>query len=458
MHPLPLSLALRDSQISGTPLTRLETGVSPPDVVAKLHEARRIGAQSSARTKLWNLPQHLWCSIIGTCLSTEELRKLVIRCSGLRSKVLSDLAIHEEGVQLAAHAEPGGRVLQKTLDRRYYLTVKKFDKAKTAPEVAWLWEEAKQRGEIPGAYWAALTHRAVTVDLLQTAFGDVHMLSHLVGAANRADIRRLTALASHNAELETRIERQQARLRDAIVSRDETIKHLREQLAEHIAQRESPLSTIATSEGGEVQTLRELIASLRHRLATDALSRERAELLAQRTTNALTRAEAELRGAREREEEMQAELERAERQLAALATPVGEAPDSIQVLVEGCTIVYIGGRPGPVVAMRSLVERGNGQFVHHDGGIEDRRGLIASAISKADLVLFPVDCVSHDAVFNLKRLCRQAGKPFQALRTSSIASFVTALVTGIGERADSPEADLVPPSRSFAPHFCLRHG
>ena len=76
-------------------------------VLTKLDEAELCSARSSGRTKLWNLPPNLWCSIIGTCLSTEELRKVVIRCSGLRFKQHSDLAIHEEGVQLAARAEPG---------------------------------------------------------------------------------------------------------------------------------------------------------------------------------------------------------------------------------------------------------------------------------------------------------------------------------------------------------------
>ena len=46
------------------------------------------------------------------------------------------------------------------------------------------------------------------------------MLSHLVGAANRADIRRLRQLEAENAELQAKIERQQHQLRDAIIARD----------------------------------------------------------------------------------------------------------------------------------------------------------------------------------------------------------------------------------------------
>jgi hypothetical protein len=48
-------------------------------------------------------------------------------------------------------------------------------------------------------------------------------------------------------------------------------------------------------------------------------------------------------------------------------------------------------------------------------------------ISRAQAVLFPVDCVSHAAMFELKRLCKQAGKPHLPLRNTSLA----ALLAGI---------------------------
>ena len=52
------------------------------------------------------------------------------------------------------------------------------------------------------------------------------MLSHLVGAANRADIRRLRLLEEAKAELEAKVERQQRQLYSAVVSRDATIREL----------------------------------------------------------------------------------------------------------------------------------------------------------------------------------------------------------------------------------------
>jgi hypothetical protein len=75
-----------------------------------------------------------------------------------------------------------------------------------------LWDDALRSGDIPGAYWALLTHPATTDELMKGAFGDVHMLSHLVGAANRADIRRRRALEAENADLTLKVEKQQVQL------------------------------------------------------------------------------------------------------------------------------------------------------------------------------------------------------------------------------------------------------
>jgi hypothetical protein len=65
--------------------------------------------------------------------------------------------------------------------------------------------------------------------------------------------------------------------------------------------------------------------------------------------------------------------------------------------------------------------------LHHDGGIEDHTSLLPGLASRADVVLIPVDCVSHEAALAAKALCRQGGKRFVPLRSASVASLVGAL-------------------------------
>ena len=79
-----------------------------------------------------------------------------------------------------------------------------------------------------------------------------------------------------------------------------------------------------------------------------------------------------------------------------------------------------------------MIERAGAQFLHHDGGIEQSTTLLPGLVTRADHVLFPIDCISHDAVATIKRLCRATGKPYAPLRTESLACLLSALVTMCG--------------------------
>lgn len=63
----------------------------------------------------------------------------------------------------------------------------------------------------------------------------------------------------------------------------------------------------------------------------------------------------------------------------------------------------------------------------HDGGIEDNSSALPGLVSRAGAAFFPVDCVSHLAAGQIKKLCREIGKPFVPLRTASVASFMAAI-------------------------------
>jgi hypothetical protein len=87
------------------------------------------------------------------------------------------------------------------------------------------------------------------------------------------------------------------------------------------------------------------------------------------------------------------------------------------------TLLYVGGRPAQIGHLRALAERFGAALLHHDGGVEERSGLLPGLVSRADTVLFPVDCISHAAMLAIKRLCRQIGKPLVPLRSAGLAPF-----------------------------------
>ena len=183
-----------------------------------------LTSRGGKRLKLWELAPNLHCSVIGTCLDTRELRRLLSKREAGDFGNESDHVVHGEAVLLAAQKGDVARLLHKALDSRHDATIKSFEDARNPVEIANRWERAKREGDIPGAYWAVLTHPAATDDLIRSVFGDVHMLSHLVGSANRADIRRLNVLEQEKADLELKVQEQQEQLREAIVARDAAIQ------------------------------------------------------------------------------------------------------------------------------------------------------------------------------------------------------------------------------------------
>jgi hypothetical protein len=368
------------------------------------------------------------CSIVGTCFSTLELRKIMAKAKGYDLKGFSDLEIHEEAVLVAGHQGVAARLLHKALDRRYEATIKRFGRTQSVDEVRGLWDEARRSGDIPGAYWALLTHPATLQELRQAAFADVHLLSHLVGAANRADIRRLAMLEAERAELALKVEKQQAQLREAIVTRDATIRRLNAVLAETIAQGPSAYPSGRPPQNtDETTALRELVAELQRRLSAEVRRRERAEQRHEMVQATLCEANAALGAACDEAQHLREELEAAEGQLSI---PTGADSDEVghlPVNLKDLRLLYVGGRPGQIPRIRAFVEAAEGEFLHHDGGVEDRKGLLAGMVSRADAVLFPVDCISHEASRGLKRLCQQAAKPYLPLRSASLTSCIAAL-------------------------------
>ena len=48
---------------------------------------------------------------------------------------------------------------------------------------------------------------------------------------------------------------------------------------------------------------------------------------------------------------------------------------------------HVGGRPGHI-PHSGLVEEAQAEFLHHDGGVEERKGLLAGIVSRADAIFF----------------------------------------------------------------------
>ncbi|NKD87921.1 DUF2325 domain-containing protein [Haematospirillum sp. 15-248] len=375
---------------------------------------------SSRRLRLDEIAPRWHCSIVGTCLTLSDLRKLAAKLSVHLAPDISDYRLHGVIVHLAAQNKILGKQVMRILDKRYQATVSRFMRTRDEGELATLWNEALDSGDIPGAYWALMTHPLDCSDLRERAYGEVHMLSHLSGAVQRADMQKIVrleaSLAEHTAEI-GRLRALMAQMRD---ERDEARRNI---AIASIQQRrvEDLASRLADLESGEVLRTSEEAARTA-RAERDVLARQVEGLL--RRLDLLSERES---GERERNRALEARVVELENRLRQEGSDSRGAFDGNRVGddidLKKQKILYVGGISHVARHLEDVVRSCNGEFIHHDGGLDDGCPQLAGAVSCVDMVFCPVTCVSHEAMVHIKRNCRKACKLFVPLPNHSISTF-----------------------------------
>ncbi|HLI20695.1 MAG TPA: DUF2325 domain-containing protein [Stellaceae bacterium] len=428
IRPLPAFDCLEHKSAAATVLAQIDR--ARPALLYR--QAAPGDAQPPAPRKIWEMDSSLHCSVIGTCLTSGELRALIGKFHPPLAAKPTEHVLHTIAVAAASRHSLLSKQIQKALDRRHAAARRHFDAAKSVEALRALWAEARQAGEIPGAYWAILTHPLTSDAFLREVFGDVHMLSHLVGAANRADIRRLHQLEEEKAALEAKLLRQEAQLRDGILAREAKIRELNEALSARIEQQRKDAAAAEGDSPAASAVLHGVVADLKKLLDRETRRREKAERRAEELAQSCQKTERAYAAMTEEAAALRAEIDALEMQLDASSS---EADAAERLDLGGATLLYVGGRPHQIARLKAIVEVASGRFMHHDGGIEERADLLPGLVSRADIALFPVDCISHRAALMLKRLCQQAGKPYLPLRSTGVAAMLRALRTqSFGER------------------------
>ena len=215
-----------------------------------------------------------------------------------------------------------------------------------------------------------------------------------------------------------KLELQQRQLRDGFTGRDNKIRLLNEALSRALAQ--APV--LAENASDDARAAKDALVDLDRRLGREVARCERLESRLEVATLARSRAERARHDAEHECESLHRELALTEAQINCW---LGEDPKSATPDLDGAQVLYVGGRAHQVPQLKAFVERARGSFLHHDGGIEHSMTLLPGLISRADCAVFPIDCISHDAMGIVKRQCRQSAKPFLPLRTSSLASLLS---------------------------------
>jgi hypothetical protein len=381
----------------------------PPDIADYL--AKLPARAASRRLALWEIEGGMQCSIIGTCLSDDDLIAAIRKHDLRLDRAAQSYDIHSYCVRAAGQSSPFSRTLNKLLDRRFAGALRLMGRAATEEEMEALWERLRDSGQIAAGYWAVMSHTHIPNAVRVRVFGEVHMLSHLNGHGANQLALRLAEAERRNADLETRLRRSEQAKLEALAERDTARAALTAASARPSlpAQGSRPASTDAP---------------LRHKLA--------------KCERALLSARVRARQAEETVARLAGDAVPPLRpRPGASGTEAAPAPRGNGPLPQ--RILYLGGRAGLVPHLREVASIRAAAFLHHDGGIEDSLHRIEEMIEHCDAVVCPVDCVSHGACRMAKAACQRLNKRFLPIASASRSGFERALEElsrlGAGQRS-----------------------
>jgi hypothetical protein len=389
-------------------------------------------ASGTRRRRLWDLDAHAHCPLVGVCVPITALRRLVDKVLG-GNAAEDDYELHSGAVSECRQRNRLSEALQKHLDQRYQLVLRRTATLKTTEDLAAWWIEASAGHDLPGAFWAALTHPRCTPALEYTVLGQVHMLQHQVGMATRVELERFEALIDENAVLARELGLAQGRSMRQAAGFAERVDALESELV-----RQRGLTVAGQTELAQQRELLTMLEAAVPKLRErHALAQQAAELRTQ-----VQDLQRELTAAREAAHRKQLRAEAAMQQAPLGLPPMAPAPakatsaaDPGRALADRA-VLCVGGRTASIPLYRLVVERTGGRFLHHDGGEEDNPAKLDATLAAADLVICQTGCVSHGAYWRVKDHCKRTGKRCVFVETPSRSALERALAM---VAADTPD-------------------
>ncbi|MEM7407715.1 MAG: DUF2325 domain-containing protein [Pseudomonadota bacterium] len=420
------------------------------DMANALQDAARDYANGRRkRLRIWELDHKFHCSIVGTCINNNELRQLSRRLRGGRDASQTEYALHGAFVSLAGAGGAGARMLQKLLDKKYAGAISRFRALNDAKERECAWQDAVADLSVAGIYWALLTAPESEQSLVERAYGDVHMLSHLSSQSREIQHRQMVDLkqqlkqqqsrhAAAELRSKTRLEqcqKRQSELEHKVAALQKELQETRKSANRANGKKSKAEPARAKPSPKPVETAVD---------TRDEPSRDERKASWQ---------ESQLQLWRERAETSQKDLESALQERDALAEALAVAlqnqadddadADSVcpQSSLHGRCLLFIGGRDRQAQHFRALIEHRDGVFLHHDGGLADGKAHLESMLARADAVFCPLDCVSHAAMQRARQHCKRNQKMMVMLRNASLAAFAQATDDLVKSSPDQDEAD-----------------
>jgi hypothetical protein len=367
---------------------------------------------NNKRTKLWEIEENYHCAIIGTCLSLKEVRSLL---KGLEDKdSYSDYEIHTFAVAAAEDNNHWAKRIHKFLDQKFksaILNIKTMNKSELMKQ----WKISMKNGNIIRMFWAMMTHPNTDLNMKRKIYGDIHMLSHLSGASNRADLRRLQSLEKE----------QENHLND--------LQHWKLKTSQLQAENQK-LATNIKHKDDQLTAVEKINAELLN--STNEETHKQLELEIKKLKKQINHQNYEIEKYKQTNLKLIEKISQIEQKQEIVNLPISlseqQNDNCSQCEIKdkglcGLCVLYVGGKTNLTPHYREIIESKAGTFLYHDGGIEGNVQKLYKLLNRADMVICPVNCISHRAYWEIKKACKKQNKPCEFLNSSGVSSLANSL-------------------------------
>ncbi|AHC14015.1 DUF2325 domain-containing protein [Salinispira pacifica] len=369
------------------------------------------------RRKMSQIDSDLYCSIVGTCFTCDQVRHLLLEETDAPVKDQPDYVVHEVAVASLRRNERFRNRTAAYLDRLYSREVYAVSKLSSKADLDAYWDERFASGSISGAYWALFTHGHAGNEILTRVFGMVHMQGH--ESAREEQERRKEVERLHHQihvieedSVRTRLELDKTttklrQLESALRIAKKKQNELKRQVVLHcseIASLEKSDPVLTTRENEKLVKAVEMLNAQNQRLREEIKVLRIAQVGNNQSTFSM-------------------ESERSDEWPAPNIDCPQECEFRDSCNLDAKSVLLVGGKMSMVPHCRRFIESYNGCFAYHDGGKEQSLHVLKSMVAGADIVVCALDCVSHSAVKGVKNQCRGNSKRLVLLPNSGVTSF-----------------------------------
>ena len=393
-------------------------------IITKINSEDFLPCETLQLKRIWEIQNNFKCPVLGSCLTIEE-HKRILKKTGHKIKKIKAHEVHRAVMGYMNDENQVSIKIDRYLSHKYRDIISEFKALEPGAFFA-EWKNGFRNGKMDGLFYLAAARNDLPDKFMENIFGDTHMLCH----ANMEEVmksRRALSMQENAAQkLARMLLQEKKRTRELKQEHSITAKNLK--TAEHNLQKIQKNQSVDKTYDPILKLKKEKF-QLKDKITTFK-ERDSDHILEIRNM------QNENRSLRTQLLDLQSINYRLAEEVSDLISKLTsciEKDDQCQdkcIKYQLCSkrILIVGGITKIKHLYKQLVESSGGEFDYHDGYMNNGKINIESRVMRADLVICPVNCNSHNACQMVKKLCRKFDRPVKMLANSSLSSISDALL------------------------------